>query len=233
MTQISELPGAAPLPVTPPAPIKTGFHISTRLLVSAGVLSVVLVLGLILFFTGSTIQSQNLAAYQTQCKAGTLGATAQVAIYAMFGTLTPTASTTPLVPAVIAQQLSPTETPLPTNTPYYSAFLGSLVPTSTDVNYLPPDVELGKVVFTSAGCSACHDLTGKHDTVGPSLMHIVTMAHALFPNSPPEAYLRQSILEPDRYVSPGYPAGVMPKNYDNLLSNAQVNNLIAYLMTFN
>ena len=108
------------------------------------VIGVVVVLVAILAFTGRTIQSQNLASYLTQCKVGTLGATARVAIYTMFGTLTPTPSTTPLVPAAVAQLSSPTLTPV-------DGVLISPVPSQTDVNYMPPNVDLGKAIMQQSG----------------------------------------------------------------------------------
>jgi len=192
------------------------------------VIGLVVVLIAILGFTGRTIQQQNLSAYLTQCMVQTLGATARVYIYTLYGTLTPTPSTTPLVPAAVAMLITPTITPTPLN-----GIVLSPTPSQTDANFVTPDAPLGKIVFTTAGCSACHDVNGKHVTVGPSLMNIVTMTKAMYPGTPVEVYLRESIIEPDRYPAPGYPAGVMPKNYQTLLSNAQVNNVIAYLMTMN
>jgi mono/diheme cytochrome c family protein len=230
LTDLSELPDNSAVPVTDGATAlvkeRPVSRIPKRIILA--VLGIVIVLVAILGFTGRTIQQQNLASYLTQCMVQTLGATARVYIYTLYGTLTPTPSTTPLVPAAVAQLVTPTITPTPLN-----GIALSSTPSPTIAGFLAPDAALGKVVFTTSGCSACHDVTGKHVTVGPSLTNIVTMAKALFPDSPVESYLRQSIIEPDRYTSPGYPAGVMPKNYQTLLTNAQINNVIAYLMTMN
>lgn len=56
------------------------------------------------------------------------------------------------------------------------------------------------VVLEGAGCVACHTLDGR-DGVGPS-----------FARAPQdEEALTASILEPDAIVTPGFPAGVMPR----------------------
>jgi hypothetical protein len=47
-----------------------------------------------------------------------------------------------------------------------------------------------------------------------------------------EDYLHQSILEPDAYVVSGFPEGTMPKVWGDVLSDEQVDQLIAYLLTF-
>lgn len=44
-----------------------------------------------------------------------------------------------------------------------------------------------------------------------------------------EAYLRQSILNPDAYVVDGFPSGEMYQDYAQTLSKAEINNLLAYL----
>jgi formylglycine-generating enzyme required for sulfatase activity len=50
-------------------------------------------------------------------------------------------------------------------------------------------------------CTTCHRLTTPHRLIGPSLWKIGERADA--------AYIRTSILEPDAWVAPGYPAGLM------------------------
>lgn len=44
-------------------------------------------------------------------------------------------------------------------------------------------------------------------------------------------YLRTSILHPNDYVVPGYPESLMPQNYAEILTEAEINDLIAYLLT--
>jgi hypothetical protein len=44
------------------------------------------------------------------------------------------------------------------------------------------------------------------------------------------AFLRISILNPDAYLMPGYPMGIMPRTYGTILSEDDLDNLVAYLM---
>jgi cytochrome c2 len=76
----------------------------------------------------------------------------------------------------------------------------------------PALVARGKSLFAADGCSACHSLTGAAG-VGPSLNDIagkeVTLSTGETINAD-DAYLEQSILDPDAHVVKGYGAGVMP-----------------------
>jgi cytochrome c oxidase subunit 2 len=44
-----------------------------------------------------------------------------------------------------------------------------------------------------------------------------------------EAYLRNSILNPNAKVVQGYPANVMPQDYGERLTEEQINGLIEYI----
>jgi cytochrome c2 len=59
----------------------------------------------------------------------------------------------------------------------------------------------GEELVKLAGCIACHKLDGPERLVGPSLWDIGGRQD--------QAYIRESILDPDKVVVPGYPAGVM------------------------
>jgi cytochrome c551/c552 len=95
----------------------------------------------------------------------------------------------------------------------------------------------GEVLFsqpligTQAGCGTCHSLEPGVTTVGPSLAEIGAEAGSRASGMSAEVYLRQSILEPDAYLVEGFGAGIMPKGLATELSEEQVNDLIAYLLT--
>jgi cytochrome c551/c552 len=59
----------------------------------------------------------------------------------------------------------------------------------------------GEELVKLAGCIACHKLDGPDRMVGPSLWDIGERKD--------KDYIRESILEPDKEVVSGYPAGVM------------------------
>ena len=46
-----------------------------------------------------------------------------------------------------------------------------------------------------------------------------------------EDYLRQSIVDPDAYVVEGFPSGLMVPNLEDSLTEAQIDDLVAFLMT--
>lgn len=90
------------------------------------------------------------------------------------------------------------------------------------------DPERGRRLFfeqvpgKNTGCSLCHSLQLGENRVGPSLADIGTVAGQRIPGMGAEEYLKQSILEPDVYVVPGYPPGIMPPNYRELLTEEDV-----------
>jgi nitric oxide reductase subunit C len=88
------------------------------------------------------------------------------------------------------------------------------------------------------GCATCHSTEPGKVIVGPSLAGIATDA-AQTPSE--EAYegtakdaagfLRESILNPDVDVPEDFQANVMPKTYQAELTDRQLNDLVAYLLT--
>jgi cytochrome c oxidase subunit 2 len=87
----------------------------------------------------------------------------------------------------------------------------------------------GKVVFTNNGCSACHTLTaaGAKGTVGPDLDKLPSYAQQA--KQPLEQFVRESIVDPNKYIQPGYPANVMPPNFGSL-PKAQLDALVQFLV---
>ena len=85
---------------------------------------------------------------------------------------------------------------------------------------------------TNVSCRICHSLNPGVRLVGPSLAGVATRAASRVPGMSAQAYLRESILEPDRYVVDGYPKGQMVSDLGEVLSPEQVDDLVAYLLTF-
>jgi mono/diheme cytochrome c family protein len=46
-----------------------------------------------------------------------------------------------------------------------------------------------------------------------------------------EEYLHESVVEPNAYVVEGFPANVMPTNYGSQLTDQQITDLVAYMLT--
>lgn len=99
------------------------------------------------------------------------------------------------------------------------------------------DAAAGQALFnqatigSSAGCMTCHSLDEGVTLVGPSLAHVGTDAATMESGKSAEQYIRESITQPDAFVVEGFPPGVMPKTYDQDLSDQQLNDLVAFLLS--
>jgi cytochrome c oxidase subunit 2 len=85
----------------------------------------------------------------------------------------------------------------------------------------------GKTIFTSAepaACSTCHTLSDAGSTaeIGPNLDNVLKGKDADF--------IRDSILDPDSEIAEGFQPGVMPKDYGETLSDAELDTLVKYLV---
>lgn len=81
-------------------------------------------------------------------------------------------------------------------------------------------------------CISCHAVdAGEPEIVGPGLIGIVGTAEARSNAQTAEEYLCASIVAPNDYIVSGYNAGIMPRTYSFYLSQQQVNDMVAYLMT--
>ena len=78
------------------------------------------------------------------------------------------------------------------------------------------------VIGSQAGCITCHSLDGSV-IVGPSMQGIGSRAD--------EAYIRESILDPNAVLVETYPADTMPNVWGTELTGEQVDQLVAYLLT--
>jgi mono/diheme cytochrome c family protein len=114
---------------------------------------------------------------------------------------------------------------------------------------LTAEQEAGKAVYLKAGCTACHAVkgVGSQGGIGPNLSKLgATAAERIASEhykttlkdqpaaTAPEAYIRQSILYPQSYITEKCPqgaciAGVMPQNYSQQISEGDLTNLVAYL----
>jgi mono/diheme cytochrome c family protein len=87
------------------------------------------------------------------------------------------------------------------------------------------------IIGTTAGCATCHSLEAGVQIVGPSHAGVATRAGEYVAGESAEQYLRTSILEPNAHLVEGFTEGVMPQTYKDELSNTQVDDLVAYLLT--
>jgi mono/diheme cytochrome c family protein len=132
-------------------------------------------------------------------------------------------------PLVAAATSAPTPT-TPTTTTTTTAPSSAVGP----VAVTPALVTRGKRLYQSDGCSACHSLTGSA-RVGPSFKGLngstVTLSNGQTVSAD-DAYLEQSITNPDAQIVKGYRAGVMSAavaSYGLTGKPAEIRALVAFI----
>lgn len=94
-----------------------------------------------------------------------------------------------------------------------------------------------QAAFDTGGCVACHSIKGiggDGANVGPPLMRTGAIAADRRPGPSPEAYIEESILDPDAFIMPNCPtgpcaSGVMPQTYAETLTSDQITTMVEYL----
>ncbi len=88
-----------------------------------------------------------------------------------------------------------------------------------------------KALFVSKGCAVCHTFgpAGSNGKIGPDL-DTKPEADATKAHMPLAAFVRESILKPSAYISPGY-KDLMPKNFSTKLTKAQLDAIVSFIAT--
>ena len=91
-----------------------------------------------------------------------------------------------------------------------------------------PQGQAGKTVFANNGCGACHTFrpAGTTGMVGPDLDKLP--AEAQKAGKPLQDFVRESIVNPNAYIEPGYQKNVMPGTFGQL-PRAQLDALVKFL----
>jgi mono/diheme cytochrome c family protein len=91
----------------------------------------------------------------------------------------------------------------------------------------PPEVPggPGAQVFANSGCGTCHTLAaaGSGGVTGPNLDEVLT------PGLSAEK-IREDIVNPNAEIAKGYPANVMPQNFEDTISAKELEALVQYLI---
>lgn len=99
------------------------------------------------------------------------------------------------------------------------------------------DPQQGKTLFNQAaireapGCVTCHSPEPGRVIIGPSLAGVAARAGERVAGKLAVDYLRESITNPNAYVVEGFSAGVMYQKFKEVLTEEEINNLVAYLLT--
>src|SRR3954467_12671949 len=88
----------------------------------------------------------------------------------------------------------------------------------------------GLSVFNANGCASCHTLSAANATgkIGPDLDNLVSYAKKA--NQPLEAFVHESIVDPNAYIQPGYQKNIMPGTFGQSLTKSQLDALVAFLV---
>jgi mono/diheme cytochrome c family protein len=91
------------------------------------------------------------------------------------------------------------------------------------------DPAAGKVVFTANSCGACHTFAPAATTsaVGPDLDTLAEAAAAAGEDL--DVYTREAIVDPNAVIATGFTAGILPARFGTDLSEAELNDLVAFL----
>jgi glucose/arabinose dehydrogenase/cytochrome c553 len=109
-------------------------------------------------------------------------------------------------------------------------------PTPAPVNFSAEEITSGEELYRrgtgdAPACITCHLLDSSKAAVGPSLLNIDEAAGTRVEGLSAEAYIRQSIVDPNAHVVEGYNAGYMYPDYAQHLSDEQIDALVAYVLT--
>ncbi len=82
----------------------------------------------------------------------------------------------------------------------------------------------GAQVFANNGCGGCHTLAaaGSGGVTGPNLDEVLPGQSA--------AEIHEDIVDPNKEIAKGYPANVMPSNFEQTIPAKEVEQLVEYLI---
>lgn len=158
--------------------------------------------------------------------------------------IAPTATNTP-TGAPTATPIPATETPIPataTSTVEAATATATASPIPTQVAAAQPsgDAAHGQELFnllrTEVGfaCATCHYPDQETRLIGPGLKGISERAASRVEGESALDYIHTSIVNPNAYIvesDPPFPPGLMPQTYEQLWTEDELNDIIAYLFT--
>ncbi len=195
-------------------------------------------------------------AAEAQSTRAALAATSEH-LTAIAPTATPTSAPTetPIPPTATpvpptATSVPPTETPIPPT----AAAAATEAPAAQHDEHAAPDdnakaieaalaagnVENGMAVFTAQhttasgnwACSTCHSVSPDGARIiGPGLWNVSIHGPGHVEGQTAVDYIHQSIVDPSAYIVPEYPDNLMPKDWGTVLTEQELNDVIAYLLT--
>jgi hypothetical protein len=97
------------------------------------------------------------------------------------------------------------------------------------------NADRGRALFTEKQCITCHKVSSipasSSASIGPVQDKIGTEAATRKPGMSAEAYIRESIKEPNAFIAPGYTGPPSLMILPVPVNDAETNDLVAFLMT--
>jgi mono/diheme cytochrome c family protein len=199
-----------------------------------------------------TVATPEWAAEAQATRVGQTATSEHLTAIAPTATPTPPPTATPIPATATSTAAPPTATPVPP-TAAPTAVPTEEVTTAVSANsdaaaaiaaaLAAGNPDNGKVIFnaphnTAIGpwaCAQCHSVTpDEARIIGPGLWNISTAAGSYVPGENAVQYIHESIVNPQAFIVPGdppYPQNLMPQNWGEVLSEQDLNDVIAYLLT--
>ncbi len=152
--------------------------------------------------------------------------------------IAPTATNTPIpeataTPFPTATPLPATPTPAPTEPPTATAVPPTAEPAAVTVG----NADNGKVLFetfyaeVSFACATCHRVDSEERLIGPGLLNVANRVEGYGTGETASEYVHHSIVAPNDFVVPDYPAALMPQTYAQVFTEEEINDLVAYVLS--
>ena len=93
------------------------------------------------------------------------------------------------------------------------------------------DIFEQRILGPNPGCITCHSFDPDTTLVGPSIAGVGTRAATRVSGQSARDYLRASIITPSAFVVEGFDDGKMPADWAEVLTEAEVEALVDYLLT--
>ena len=88
-----------------------------------------------------------------------------------------------------------------------------------------------RILGPNPGCITCHSYDPETILVGPSIAGVASRAASRVDGQPAGEYLRSSIVDPSAFVVDGFDDGKMPADWADILTEAEIEALVGYLLT--
>lgn len=151
----------------------------------------------------------------------------EVAVQPTETPIPPTATLEPPTPTVEPPTATPTEEPTAAPSDPIARLIASRDPVNGEALFgTQYDTNMGPFA-----CSTCHYVDSNERLIGPGLLNIKDIAADREEGVIAERYLYNSIVDPNEYLVEGFVEGVMPQNWHDLMSDPEIYDIIAYLLT--